>query len=73
MNSTGVIWTKGGNSSGIVAQSIGGTGGNGGLALAVKAGGNGQLAANIALGGKGGAGGTSGEITVTANKSKIQL
>ena len=70
VNSTGEIATRGNNSSAIVAQSIGGTGGNGGLALAVKAGGNGVFAANVALGGAGGAGGQSKDVSVTANKSK---
>ncbi|WOE40768.1 ESPR-type extended signal peptide-containing protein [Acinetobacter chinensis] len=70
VNSTGEIATRGNNSSAIVAQSIGGTGGNGGLALAVKAGGNGVFAANVALGGAGGAGGQSRDVLVTANKSK---
>ncbi|AXY57413.1 hypothetical protein CDG60_13070 [Acinetobacter chinensis] len=70
VNSTGEIATRGNNSSAIVAQSIGGTGGNGGLALAVKAGGNGVFAANVALGGAGGAGGQSKGVSVTANKSK---
>jgi len=70
VNSTGSIETAGNNSVAIVAQSIGGTGGNGGLALAVKAAGSGQLAANIALGGQGGEGGKSNEVAITAKKSK---
>ncbi len=56
------ISTNGDNSNGILAQSIGGGGGNGGMSIAIAAGT--QAAAGIAFGGDGGTGGDAGTVTV---------
>ncbi len=56
----GAILTSGDGSAGIVAQSVGGGGGNGGHATADGSGG--QLTVNIAVGGTGGAGGAGGSV-----------
>ncbi|WP_160736742.1 autotransporter outer membrane beta-barrel domain-containing protein [Altericroceibacterium endophyticum] len=57
--------TMGDNAAAIVAQSIGGGGGNGGMALS----GNVSSTAGVsqALGGQGGAGGKAGKVTVTSD------
>lgn len=59
------IGTQGDHATGILAQSLGGGGGNGGMALAAGASGKGAL--SVALGGAGGDGGTSQRVSVTAN------
>ncbi len=59
------IGTQGDHATGILAQSLGGGGGNGGMALAAGASGKGAL--SVALGGAGGSGGTSQRVSVTAN------
>ena len=63
VESTGPITTAGAEANGIMAQSIGGGGGDGGLSIAgTISSGNGSLAASI--GGNGGRGGTSAQVTV---------
>jgi len=65
LGNTGTIQTTGALSDGILAQSIGGGGGNGGFSVAgaFSAG----LAPTVTLGGAGGAGNTSGTVTLTNN------
>ena len=72
VENSGTIVTYGEDAHGIFAQSIGGGGGNGGIALAV----NGVLASNgtapvLAIGGFGGDGGNGGNVTAT-NTGVIQ-
>lgn len=66
---TGVITTRGNNSAGVFAQSVGGGGGSGGdatsLALA------GPVAVAVGVGGSGGAGGNGGNVTVQ-NEGRIE-
>jgi hypothetical protein len=61
---SGKITTGGEFSSGIIAQSIGGGGGNGGLTVAAAAAGGGLGAGNITVGvgGAGGGGGAGGQV-----------
>ena len=59
------IFTQGDQSSGIVAQSIGGGGGNGGFAAALAGSGSG-LALGAAVGGSGSAGGRAGTVDVVS-------
>ncbi|MFD0892672.1 hypothetical protein ACFQ5Q_03490 [Luteolibacter ambystomatis] len=61
---TGTVTTGGENSTGIIAQSIGGGGGNGGYSIAAGAAGAGVGAGalDIGLGGKGGGGGAGGTV-----------
>ena len=61
----GAISTNGRNSSGIVAQSIGGGGGNGGFAIAATATVSDAKGSAQAIGGKGSVGNTSGDVHVT--------
>ena len=65
VGNSGQIYTAGSMSSGIIAQSIGGSGGNGGhsVALAGADGGDGGSIA-LAVGGAGGSGGAGGTVTV---------
>lgn len=67
---SGLITTIGSSAHGIVAMSIGGGGGHGGMSTSVVAGlktsaENPPMQANLNLGGAGGAGGTGGNVTVT--------
>ena len=66
------IVTTGDSSAAIVAQSVGGDGGNGGFAVSagadIKA-----VTANVTLGGKGGAGGQSGQVVVDSSGSLMTL
>lgn len=55
-------------SSGIIAQSIGGGGGNGGFSSAFAL--QGMSSLNLNLGGRGGSGGEGGAVTVQANANK---
>ena len=57
--------TKGNNSAGIVAQSLGGGGGSGGFNItgAVALAGSGSGAVSIGIGGSGGSGGAAGDVT----------
>ncbi|MDA0189242.1 MAG: hypothetical protein OSW77_02730, partial [Proteobacteria bacterium] len=59
---SGAITTRGVDSIGLQAQSVGGGGGNGGFSVAAGAGTLGAL--GVSLGGSGGAGGGSGEVHV---------
>ncbi len=61
------IYTDGDQSTGVVGQSIGGSGGNGGNALAgsISAG----ASASLAVGGGGGGGGTSGDVKLSTSKN----
>ena len=60
------IKTGGDRAHGIQAQSVGGGGGNGGLAIAATPAGGSTLSAAIALGGKGGSAGTGADVEVDA-------
>jgi hypothetical protein len=64
---SGTIRTSGNNSYGLLAQSVGGGGGNGGFSVA----GNASLgsSATLAIGGSGGTGSDSGVVTVHAGNS----
>ncbi|MDY6481127.1 ESPR-type extended signal peptide-containing protein [Acinetobacter faecalis] len=64
-----IILTKGDNSSGVLAQSIGGSGGNGGTAIAASANGNitGGGALSLSFGGKGGKGGQAGKVDLISD------
>ena len=66
MRAGGDIQTRGANSDGIIAQSIGGGGGTGGFALSFAAGGAGGAAASaaVSVGGAGGDGGNAGLVDV---------
>jgi len=60
-----MVTTSGADASGVVLQSIGGGGGNGGYAVAVSAsGGPASGSLSTAIGGKGSAGGAGGEVAV---------
>jgi hypothetical protein len=70
VESAGTIVTNGTASNGILAQSIGGSGGNGGLSLAGAFNiGNAGLSASI--GGFAAAGGTGGDVTVESNVFRV--
>jgi len=62
VRTAGSISTTGNLSSGILAQSVGGGGGNGGFSVA--AGASGVLTASVGVGGKGGGGGQGGTVLV---------
>ncbi|WP_454812060.1 hypothetical protein [Labrys neptuniae] len=62
VDTKGSIQTHGSGSTGVFAQSVGGGGGNGGLAVAGSAG---LVQASIALGGGGGKGGDAGTVNVS--------
>ncbi len=64
VNNFGIIETSGDNSHGIIAQSIGGGGGNGGFSIAGTISDSGQ-GATSSVGGSGGEGGAGGTVTVT--------
>ncbi|AJD47440.1 putative outer membrane autotransporter barrel domain-containing protein [Isoalcanivorax pacificus W11-5] len=69
-NSSGTIQTLGNNAQGILAQSIGGNGGAGGMSLAATV----SLAAEnaaVSLGGAGGGGGTAGVVTVDSSGGQL--
>jgi len=63
---SGTILTEGARAYGILAQSIGGGGGNGATVVNIQAGlsGNGSFGAGLSLGGRGGEGGYAGSVTV---------
>lgn len=65
----GVVITQGFNSGAVLAQSIGGSGGNGGYAIGAAANVNvaGGLSAGVALGGTGGKGGSAEAVTLTSH------
>ncbi|WP_180900320.1 autotransporter outer membrane beta-barrel domain-containing protein [Martelella soudanensis] len=62
------VTTKGGDSTAVLAQSIGGGGGNGGfnVSAAVSGGGTGAGAVTVGLGGSGGDGAESGAVTLVS-------
>jgi len=70
VTNTSTIASAGGNSIGILAQSIGGGGGNGGLALGAAFALSQSINISPSLGGFGGTGGEGGTATVT-NKASI--
>jgi hypothetical protein len=59
----GSIWTGGDNSHGILAQSIGGGGGNGGFSVAGSAI---TSPVKVSIGGNGGPGGSGGQVHVAS-------
>jgi hypothetical protein len=67
LDAGGNIHTLGDQSEGIVAQSIGGSGGTGGFSVAVTAAGGGTAAGSVSVGvgGLGGAGGDAGTVNAT--------
>ena len=69
VSSLGDLVTAGANSQGILAQSIGGGGGNGGFGVAGSGTDGGALA--LGLGGTGGGGGTASDVSVTESGSII--
>ncbi len=67
MNNSGAIVTRGASANGVIAQSIGGGGGNAGIGFGVSSGiASTAVAAalSVTFGGKGGAGGHGGEVTL---------
>lgn len=71
INQNGSILTTGGTSWGILAQSIGGGGGNGALALSGALGGINAKNAATTIGGSGGSGSNGGVVTI-ANTGSIR-
>ncbi|WP_339860433.1 autotransporter outer membrane beta-barrel domain-containing protein [Paremcibacter congregatus] len=65
---TSNIWTYGTDSTGILAQSVGGGGGNGGynISSTVSAAGTGSGAVSIGLGGNGSGGGVAGKVIASS-------
>jgi hypothetical protein len=63
VDALGSITTTGAGSYGILAQSVGGGGGNGGFAVSGTVG---SFAGSLALGGSGGGGGAGKDVTVTS-------
>ncbi len=64
LNTSGSVLTRGSNSTGIVAQSLGGGGGNGGfnVSASLAGGGGGTGAISVGLGGSGGTGGVGKDV-----------
>ncbi|MGE5189814.1 MAG: hypothetical protein ACM3NF_07135, partial [Gemmatimonadota bacterium] len=69
VTNTGAIGTDNTASHGIFAQSVGGTGGNGGFAIAGSI--SSGVSLNLSFGGSGGSGGTSGPVDVTDSGGAI--
>ena len=65
---SGTIRTYGDHSYGILAQSVGGGGGDGGYSLAASAG---AIGASLSFGGEAGTGGTGGDVTVRSANDTI--
>ena len=65
LDNTGALTTNGNMSSGIIAQSIGGGGGNGSMALSGTVQGPDGMSAAVTHGGTGGDGGDGGAVSVT--------
>ncbi|MDF2231310.1 autotransporter outer membrane beta-barrel domain-containing protein [Albimonas sp. CAU 1670] len=63
------IWTSGGHASGVIAQSVGGGGGIGGMASGLDA--DLGLALSAQVGGSGGPGGDGGRVDLTLDTSLI--
>jgi hypothetical protein len=80
VTNNGTIKTEGTNAHGILAQSVGGGGGNGGFAIAAdfdiggggKQGSNAEKGGTNSVGGSGGAGGNGGTVMVT-NTGNIEV
>ena len=72
-SSNGILSTQGANSSGFIAQSIGGGGGNGGFNVSAGAAGSGVAggAVGVGLGGTGGSGNAAGAVTAATSVGKI--
>ncbi|MGE0624304.1 MAG: hypothetical protein AB7I04_11155 [Pseudomonadales bacterium] len=66
---TPLIRTQGDRANGIFAQSVGGGGGNGGLAVQVTGGAFGAV--SVAVGGTGGGGGVGGEVALNGNSTVV--
>ncbi|MBN9274750.1 MAG: autotransporter outer membrane beta-barrel domain-containing protein, partial [Mesorhizobium sp.] len=66
VETAGTLTTYGDGSRGIFAQSIGGSGGNGGAAISVAFNATGTFAAAIGIGGNGGSGGAADVVTVSS-------
>ncbi|MBK8895054.1 MAG: hypothetical protein IPN64_13780 [Propionivibrio sp.] len=72
-NSAAIITTEGEKAYGIKAQSVGGGGGDGGLAVAGSIGGGaGSLKLDVSVGGSGGAGSTGGTVDVDISGGSIE-
>jgi uncharacterized protein YhjY with autotransporter beta-barrel domain len=67
VSGTNVITTRGANSFGIEAESVGGGGGTGGYAVSVAVGD--QVSASLAIGGQGGGGGDGSNVTVSSQST----
>ena len=65
----GSVHTRGDRSAGVIAQSIGGGGGNGGFTVSggLSGAGAGAGSVSVGLGGAGSGGGSAGKVTATAN------
>jgi hypothetical protein len=70
-NTGGLILTTGDAADAILAQSIGGGGGNGGLSFSGVFSGSNTKSVGVSLGGNGGTGGIGGEVDVTNDASII--
>ena len=64
---SGAISVEGANSTGVLAQSVAGGGGNGGLNVSGSIGGGTGYAAAIGVGGSGGIGSVAGAVTLTSD------
>ncbi|MGY6531801.1 hypothetical protein [Glycocaulis sp.] len=67
---TGPVYTDGERSTGVIVQSIGGGGGNGGFSVAGSIGGGGSFggAISVGVGGSGGGGGAGGTVNASAGE-----
>ena len=70
-DSTGTVFTEGDNSTGFLAQSVGGGGGNGGfnVNVSIAGSGTGSGAVGVGLGGDGDVGGDAGEVYASTDKT----
>lgn len=71
VTATGDVETMGAQSDGMVAQSIGAGGGNGGFSVSGNLSTSDSYAVDVAIGGAAGSGGTAGDVTVDAGSTKI--
>ena len=67
---TGAVWTDNTDSHGIFAQSVGGSGGNGGFAIAAAI--SDGVSLSLSFGGSGGSGGISGPVNVSDTGGSIR-
>ena len=70
VTNSGAVWTDNTDSHGIFAQSVGGSGGNGGFSIA--AGISDGVSLSLSFGGSGGSGGISGPVNVSDTGSSIR-